>query len=298
MPRDRSLLVLVTVVGLLTLAGCGSDDAEPAAASSTTTTSVAPLEGEATVAVTGGELHVRCTGSGNETVVFVPGYGSTLDSFDKVQGELAATTYVCSYERFGSGSSTAPTSPQTFQGQADALHELLAAVHAPKPYVVVGHSLGGPQAVTFASTYPKDTSALLLLDGTPPNWLDAQCAVKDNGSAGEAMWQQACESYGDPAKNPEQLDGRNAYPQLRSLTKLGSMPLVALSADNNDYADSGLSPSVVADLHRKWDEGQQLYAAMTTDSKLESLPSSHHIYLDHQELVVQTIEKLLDGSTS
>jgi pimeloyl-ACP methyl ester carboxylesterase len=299
---SRSHLVpfvfVVSAAVALVATGCGSDGDATAASSSSTSSTVAPLTGDATVAVTGGKLHIRCSGAGDQTVVFLPGYGSTLDPFEKVQEELSDTTRVCAYERFGNGSSTPPTGPQTFQGQADALHELLRAVHATTPYVLVGHSLGGPEAVTFASTYLEETAALLLLDGTPPNWLDAQCAVQDGGSAGEAMWHQACESFGDPANNPEQLDGRSAYPQLRTLEKLGDLPVVALSAENGDHAATGLSPAAVAVLERQWAEGQELYAAMSTNSRLDSLPSSHHIHLDHPELVVQIIEGLIDGRTS
>ena len=264
-------------------------------ASLTGAASVAPLDGDATLPVTGGQLHIRCSGSGNQTVVLIPGYGDVLDRLGDLQNALSAKTRVCSYERFGIGTSTSTpaNAPQTFRSEAAALHEVLAAAHARKPYVLVGHSLGGPEAMTFASRYRLDTAGVLLLDGTPPNWLDAQCGVRDNGSPGEATWHSACEIYGDPDKNPEHLDGRNAYPELANLKKLGSMPLIALSAINQDRAASGLSPDAVARLNRLWHEGEQMWAALSSDSSLRDIESSHYIYVDHEDLVTTTVLDLL-----
>src|SRR3712207_8210128 len=58
---------------------------------------------------------------------------------------------VCAYDRFGTGTSDAPTTPQTFEDQVADLHELLDAVGEPGPYVVVGPSFVGAEAVTFRS---------------------------------------------------------------------------------------------------------------------------------------------------
>ncbi|HEY5839986.1 MAG TPA: alpha/beta fold hydrolase, partial [Mycobacterium sp.] len=77
----------------------------------------------------------------------------------------------------GDGASDAPPAPQTFATQAADLHALLQSVGEPGPYVIVGHSFGGAEAVTFASMLPDEVHGLLLLDTSPPTWNTAICAV-------------------------------------------------------------------------------------------------------------------------
>ena len=80
---------------------------------------------------------------------------------------LSGQSRVCSYARFGTGASDPPTTPQTFATSARDLHTLLNEIGEPGPFVVVGHSYGGAQAVTFAATYPDEVEGLVLLDATP-----------------------------------------------------------------------------------------------------------------------------------
>ena len=74
----------------------------------------------------------------------------------------------------GTGPSDPPTRTQTFATSAQTLHALLAAIGQQGPHVVVGHSYGGGEAVTFASRYRREVVGLVLLDATPPGWVAAR----------------------------------------------------------------------------------------------------------------------------
>ena len=138
------------------------------------------------VQVGDGRLHVRCVGAGETTVVLIAGFNDGGDNWGRITPALSGQSRVCSYARFGTGASDPPTTPQTFATSARDLHTLLDEIGEPGPFVVVGHSYGGAQAVTFAATYPDEVDGLLLLDATPTTWAAASCAVPDDGSEAAA----------------------------------------------------------------------------------------------------------------
>ena len=97
-----------------------------------------------------------------------------------------------SYAHFGTGDSDPPPGPQTFLTRASDLQALWRAAGEPGPYLLVGHSFGGAEAVTFALLFPADVTGVVLLDATPANWITAICAVADDGSAAAAGYQESC----------------------------------------------------------------------------------------------------------
>jgi pimeloyl-ACP methyl ester carboxylesterase len=78
---------------------------------------------------------------------------------------------VCVYDRAGRGFSEPAPSPQDGIGAATDLHTLLDRAHVAGPYVLVGHSSGGPYVQLFATRYPDQVAGMVLLDGQPPNVL-------------------------------------------------------------------------------------------------------------------------------
>ena len=80
----------------------------------------------------------------------------------------AATTRVCAYDRAGQGWSDDADSPQDGVTAAEDLHALLAVAGEHGPYVLVGHSIGGPYAMTYAAQYPEQVAGMVLLDSSSP----------------------------------------------------------------------------------------------------------------------------------
>lgn len=114
----------------------------------------------------GPSLRMWDTGAGNPTVVFEAGSGGPLEAWTRVQPEVSAFARTISYDRAGNGLSTKSANPRDGRHVAMELHAALHNAHVPPPYILVGHSLGGPYIRVFAGMYPDEVAGLVLVDPT------------------------------------------------------------------------------------------------------------------------------------
>ena len=114
------------------------------------------------------DLHLDCRGQGQPTVVLVSGLGEFSASWARIVDGVAPTTRVCAYDRAGQGWSDDVDHPQDGMAAAEDLHALLAAAGETGPFVLVGHSIGGPYAMTYADQYADEVAGMVLLDSTSP----------------------------------------------------------------------------------------------------------------------------------
>jgi pimeloyl-ACP methyl ester carboxylesterase len=118
--------------------------------------------------VSGHKLHLDCRGQGGPTVVLFSGLGEISASWARITDHVSSTTRVCAYDRAGQGWSEDAAGPQDGITAARDLHLLLAEAGEAGPYVLVGHSIGGPYALTYAKQYPGQVAGLVLLDSSSP----------------------------------------------------------------------------------------------------------------------------------
>ena len=164
--RGRWLVTPVLVV--LAAASIGATTENVVAASATTTPTPPPGQ---TYEVGGHRLHLDCRGQGGPTVVLFNGLGEISASWARITDQVSTTTRVCAYDRAGQGWSEDAASPQDGVTAAEDLHQLLAAAGEEGPYVLVGHSIGGPYALTYAAQYPEQVAGMVLLDSSSPEQL-------------------------------------------------------------------------------------------------------------------------------
>lgn len=105
---------------------------------------------------------------GTPLIVFLNALGSAMDTWDPVLEEVASFAAILAYNRPGIGGSESDGSLPTAGRVTRHLQELLAALEAAPPYILVGHSWGGPLALHFAGERPGDIVGLVLID--PPDW--------------------------------------------------------------------------------------------------------------------------------
>jgi pimeloyl-ACP methyl ester carboxylesterase len=116
------------------------------------------------VDVGGHQLHLHCIGKGSPVVVLEAPAAGMSASWGWVQEQLGATTTrVCAYDRAGQGWSE-NRDGYSMGIEADELHALLAGGGERGPFVVAGAGLGASLATIFASRFPKDVTALVLVD--------------------------------------------------------------------------------------------------------------------------------------
>jgi pimeloyl-ACP methyl ester carboxylesterase len=114
----------------------------------------------------GYRLHLWCTGKGSPTVVLSPGSGDFSFDWALVQPGVARRTRVCSYDRAGEAWSDLGPTPRTRSQEVFDLRRALLKAHVKGPYVLVGHSAGGPVVRLFAAEYPADVAGMVLVDGS------------------------------------------------------------------------------------------------------------------------------------
>jgi pimeloyl-ACP methyl ester carboxylesterase len=112
------------------------------------------------------KLHLYCTGEGSPTVILEAGAGSPSLSWFLVQEKVAEFTRVCSYDRAGFGWSEPSSGPLSSDQVAADLHGLLKTAGVPGPYILVGHSAGGPYIRAYASQYPAEVLGMVLVDSS------------------------------------------------------------------------------------------------------------------------------------
>jgi pimeloyl-ACP methyl ester carboxylesterase len=236
------------------------------------------------VSVHGGRLHLRCAGSGAATVVLVAGWGQGADAWSAVEPTIGRRARVCAYDRFGTGTSDPPSATQTFESQAADLHELLHAVGELGPYVVVGHSFGGAQAVTFASLYPAEVAGLVLVDASPVTWPSTVCEVPAYASG--------CAVMRDPDLDPERLDVFRAFAAVARIGSLGRLPMSVVTAAHRSPV--GLSPDELAGLDAAWRAGSEGWARLSSRSRILVVDDTgHDIHSDQPAIVVEQVLALL-----
>jgi pimeloyl-ACP methyl ester carboxylesterase len=130
-------------------------------------------EGSAnSISVGGRKVQIVAKGDGSPTVVFESGFAGGLFLWNPALDKVATRTHVLAYERAGLGASDMGPDPRTAKQIALELHELLRVSSAPRPYVIVGHSMGGLYTRVFAHEYPQDVAAMVFVDPATEGYYD------------------------------------------------------------------------------------------------------------------------------
>lgn len=127
------------------------------------------------VEVNGRTVRVQTAGLENmartsPTVVFEAGFMfDGLSAWTSVIGPVAEFAPVVAYDRAGIGGSEPDGEVPTPRHVAENLRALLKALNASPPYVLVGHSLGGPFIRMYTALYPDEVAGLVYVD--PADWM-------------------------------------------------------------------------------------------------------------------------------
>lgn len=132
------------------------------------------LHRQGTVLSGGVAIHYLDWGGAGEPIVLIPGLGSSAHTFDEFAPLLATQYRVVGITRRGYGQSGQPTSGYETRSLSEDVLAVLNQLGL-RRVTLVGHSLGGAEAVWLAVHHPSRVSRVILLESycygcpqTPP----------------------------------------------------------------------------------------------------------------------------------
>jgi pimeloyl-ACP methyl ester carboxylesterase len=127
-------------------------------------------------------LNLLIAGDGAPTVVFAAGLIGTTVHWARVQHAVALKTRTVAFDKAGIGFSDPAPLPRTAAAIVEDLRAALRAAEIAPPYVLVGHSAGGPQMRLFAFRYPQEVVAMAMIDSASEHQyrrMDEATGVRD-----------------------------------------------------------------------------------------------------------------------
>jgi len=143
------------------------------------------------VDVEGVNFHINSSGEKNDkpTVIIEAGAGLPTEFYHWLNEGLKDSLRVVRYDRAGLGYSDELTTPRDPETISRELHALLEKAGESPPYIMMGHSMGGPYIRVFTQLYPKEVVALFFLDATHHAQVERYNAPKQSSFKYKAfMW--------------------------------------------------------------------------------------------------------------
>jgi pimeloyl-ACP methyl ester carboxylesterase len=279
-------LLLISLAGGLMTVGTATAASEPAGPGQL-------------VDIGGRHLYLQCEGTGGPVVVLQAGLGGSSTAWAKIRPAVAATTTVCSYDRAGRGRSDAAPALQDANAIAADLHDLLAKAGIAGPYVLVGHSSGGPYVRVFAATYPADVVGMVLLDPQPatafsalPDYPSIYESLRLAGGVGPSLARigllgplfGVSPSEATAALARSYRDEIRALPtaleQAAKVTSIGGIPLIVVTAGTGGQ--------------RGWLEAQGPQVALSTNALQRVIDGATHDSLIGGDDYATSAQAILD----
>ena len=266
----------------------------------------------------GYRLHLYCSGEGGPTVVLDYGLeGSYLDWY-RVQPEIAGFTRVCSYDRGGYGWSDPSPKPRLPSVMVEELHTLLAQAGERPPYLVVGHSFGGFDALMFAHKYREEVAGVVVVDGSHPDeWLPFPWrsrlwyrVMEMTMPLGLPRWRRWCGTRPPEIAAIKQAIScrsqvrRTAYRQrsafaagateVRNLGTLGDLPLVVIARDA-DRPPADPMDRLFSQREKQWNTLQQKLVELSRDATfIVAKGSGHDVPLQRPDVIAAVVQTMVE----
>lgn len=258
-------------------------------------------------------LHVNCIGEGDITVLFEAGLGGSSLEWLPVQQGLSARVRSCAYDRAGYAWSDPSPYPRQAVQIAHEANMMLSALGVDGPLLLVAHSFGGFVARLLAKQTSLPIVGMILIDSSHEDQFSkmeeaggksvmptSQSFVISNSHAPlnlptdlrrkvQALSRMR-KSYA--ATHGEMAAFRDSARQVKLHRSKVDFPVAVLlrgkdpfdEADKNSQAKNDIWRTLQSDLVALSEKGFSVVAER----------SGHHVHVDEPELVVKTIEGLID----
>ncbi len=275
----------------------------------------------------GHKLHYLKQGEIGPTVVFETALDPTGHlQWHNLQNEISKFATTISYDRAGILWSERGDNPKSGEKMAEELHLLLEKINAPKPYILVGHSLGGMLIRFYMDQYPKEVAGIILIDSECPNdeeYLSPELYAMVNQGLPEGFLKFANSVglarviFNDMFPKTKEYEYQNivmpallhksAYgileegkqnafikKEAKKIKNFGNTPLYVISATDKNRFDSFIKDSILStEMVNAWNKMQRDMLKLSTNSKQILVPnSSHYINQDQPKVIEDAVKNM------
>ena len=284
------------------------------------------------VDVGGRMIQLDCRGTGSPTVVFESGLDMSGSlSWSMVHDEIAKSTRACAYSRAGIMWSDPTDAHQNGKSIAEDLHATLSKAGEQGPFVLVGHSLGGPYIMIYTKYFGQEVAGLVFVDASHPdqvqrssgedraelkklqsrdkfgaalNWTGVvrAAAASDKGMPNRPEWvNQAVKAY-RPTSLSSMLKESEASDETLAeagmFRQLGDRPLFVLTAMAR-FSDQAMAswkvPTEQKNKYKEnWTQMQNELATWSSKSQHQLLAdANHYIQFDRPDIVIAAVKSVI-----
>lgn len=277
--------------------------------------------------VGGRNIHLDCRGQGSPAVIFeagLDGYG--MLSWAKVHDSVGRFTRACAYDRAGIMWSEPKSTLQHADAVAEDLQAVLVAAGEKRPFILVGHSIGGPYSMAYTRKFGDEVAGLVFVDASHPDQVArfAEVANPSVDSTGEAVQIASSLAWTGIIRLMATADGAHDVPvpimekakafistslaavasentnvdrtlaEAGSLRTLGDRPLVVLTGaaplDKGSLKNENMSRLEDTRRREVWIKLHEDEASWSTRSRHQVLPDSgHYIQFARPEVVIAAV---------
>jgi len=243
---------------------------------------------------------------GEPVILLQAGAGTALEGWREWPDVLSEFAPVVGYDRPGLGQSTFDGVDPTPERVAIHARELLDTIEVEPPYVLVGHSWGGPLILYFAAAYPDEVVGMVYIDPQDPRISRAEILLTDDEEEmdrRDAAYEEAVAALqgSDPPPPGREAESRaRSEFSRRAPDSIPADPLVpttvVLTTRTPDMTGAPyyINEDYFREYHRvrvgrfvDWAYGRpDTVLLVTTDS-------GHFVHLDQPELATQAVQHAL-----
>ena len=236
-------------------------------------------------------MRLLISGRGSPAVVFEAGgsgaAGGPLESWERVQPAVSRFTRTVAYDRAGIGQSAPGPKPRDARQIARELRTALHQAHVPPPYVLVGHSFGGPLNRVFAGLYPDEVAGMVLVDPAQEEFIE---------------WNLARDPHRQERQDEEWKDIQASLTEAQESAVPAGIPVALITAmgprvfpdfiEEKDRQELKTTRPVWLKFHREWLEKIPNGRHLITEN------SSHGVPFEEPELIIGAIHQVVDDARS
>ncbi len=239
------------------------------------------------IVVDDSRLFYRLVGTGPQSVIFITGLGEPHTSFQQIQDSISTISSTLSYDRAGLGKSDYNGQKKDLVSMVNELFILVRKTKVPRPFILVGHSLGCQIAKEYAFRHPDDISGIIFLD---PGYDESKLKEKISDS----IWKEREKmiSKYTPVLNAAQKSEKdNLNESCRKADLIKRLPTVPISL----YTATSISrfPASEEEFKVKKSTHEGWLKSLLAAKHILVNSSRHYIHVDEPQMVIDAIKTMI-----